>query len=152
MTNQTTAQHPPPLCFYYHGKPLHVLRHDGQWRLHSNDVLAVIGRRLGRRIQQLLAADPTHENRPEAEDTQGYWPATALLRALRRSNKLLARQLRVVEQTDAPGTGAVAASRYALGASLGAGGRGRGAGESCGVAGGIGTGCALAAFALVADA
>jgi prophage antirepressor-like protein len=49
----------PPLCFYYHGKPLHVQHHHGQWWLHSGDVLAVIGRRLGSRIQQLLAADPT---------------------------------------------------------------------------------------------
>jgi hypothetical protein len=57
-------------------------------------VLAVIGRRLGRRIQQLLAADPTHENTTETEDIKEYGPATALLRALRRSNKPLARQLR----------------------------------------------------------
>ena len=93
MTAQTTSQHPPPLCFYYHGKPLHVLRHGGQWWLHSSDVLAVIGRRLGNRIQQLLAAEPKHENTQE-EDAKEYWPATALLRALRRSGKPLARQLR----------------------------------------------------------
>jgi prophage antirepressor-like protein len=46
---------------YYHGKPLHVLRHDGQWWLHSGDVLALIGRRLGSRMQQLLAAEPTYK-------------------------------------------------------------------------------------------
>jgi hypothetical protein len=46
-----SSNHPttsPPLCFHHHGKPLRVLRHDGQWWLHSNDVLAVTGRRLGR--------------------------------------------------------------------------------------------------------
>ncbi|NWK79915.1 hypothetical protein [Aquitalea sp. LB_tupeE] len=94
MADQTTSHHSPPLCFYYHGKPLHVLRHDGQWWLHSSDVLALIGRRLGNRIQQLLAAEPTHQNTPETEVTNACWPATALLRALRRSNKPLARQLR----------------------------------------------------------
>lgn len=94
MTDQTTPQHPPPLCFYYQGKPLHVLRHDGQWWLRSGDVLAVIGRRLGCRIQQLLAADPTPANTPETEGTKEYWPAAALLRALHRSGKPLARQLR----------------------------------------------------------
>ncbi|WP_199104459.1 hypothetical protein [Aquitalea sp. ASV11] len=94
MTTQTSPQHPPPLCFHYHGKPLHVQHHQGEWWLHSGDVLAVIGRRLGSRIQQLLAAEPTHENTPKTEVTKEYWPATALLRALRRSNKPLARQLR----------------------------------------------------------
>lgn len=96
MTKQAPShsQHPPPLCFYYHGKPLHVLHHHGQWWLHSSNVLALIGRRLGSRIQQLLAADPTRENTAETEDIKDYWPATALLRALRRSGKPLARQLR----------------------------------------------------------
>jgi prophage antirepressor-like protein len=94
MTAQTSSQHPPPLCFHYHGKPLHVLRHDGQWWLNSHDVLAVIGRRLGQRLLHLLAADTTHPNTPKTEVTKEYWPATALLRALRRSGKPLARQLR----------------------------------------------------------
>jgi prophage antirepressor-like protein len=94
MTDQNTPRHPPPLCFHYHGKPLHVLRHDGQWWLNSNDVQAVTGRRLGQRLQYLLAADTTHPNTPETEVTKEYWPATALLRALRRSGKPLARQLR----------------------------------------------------------
>ncbi|WP_287876650.1 hypothetical protein [Aquitalea sp.] len=93
MTDQATHQHPPPLCFYYHGKPLHVLLHNGQWWLYSGDVLAVIGRRLGCRIQHLLAADPTRENSPETEDIKECWPAPALLRALRRSSKPLARQV-----------------------------------------------------------
>ena len=94
MTTQASPQHPPPLCFYYHGKPLHVLHHDGQWWLHSGDVLAVIGRRLGQRLQHLLAADTTLQNTPATEVTNEYWPATALLRALRRSGKPQARQLR----------------------------------------------------------
>ncbi len=94
MTTQTTPQHPPPLCFYYHGKPLHVQHLHGKWWLHSGDVLAIIGRRLARRIQQLLAADPTRENTAETEDIKEYWPAPGLLRALRRSGKPLARQLR----------------------------------------------------------
>ena len=94
MTAQTTSQHPPPLCFHYHGKPLHVVRHDGQWWLHSSDVLAVIGRRLGRRIQQLLTADPNTGIAPVGDEQPACWPAPALLRVLRRSGKPLARQLR----------------------------------------------------------
>lgn len=94
MTNQTTSQHPPPLCFHYHGKPLHLLRHDGQWWLYSDDVLAVIGQRLGRRMQQLLSADTSTDIHPDAENATACWPAQALLRALRRSGKPLAQQLR----------------------------------------------------------
>ena len=94
MTDQTTPERPPPLCFYYHGKPLHVLRHDGQWWLYSDDVLAVIGQRLGRRMQQLLSADTSTDIHPETENATACWLATALLRVLRRSGKPLARQLR----------------------------------------------------------
>ena len=96
MTQHTPSQseHPPPLCFYYHGKPLHVLHHNDQWWLHSSDVLAVIGRRLGRRIQQLLSADPNTGIAPLGDEQPACWLATALLRVLRRSGKPLARQLR----------------------------------------------------------
>lgn len=94
MTDQANLQHPPPLCFYYHGKPLHVLHHDSQWWLYRGDVLAVIGRRLGRRIQQLLSADPNTGIAPVGDEQPECWLATALLRVLRRSGKPLARQLR----------------------------------------------------------
>ncbi|KJV34414.1 hypothetical protein VI06_00925 [Aquitalea magnusonii] len=45
-------------------------------------------------MQQLLTADPSRENTAVTEDIKQYWPVTALLRALRRSGKPLARQLR----------------------------------------------------------
>ncbi|WP_146215991.1 hypothetical protein [Aquitalea magnusonii] len=84
MINQAAPQHPPPLCFHYHGKPLHVLRHNGQWWLYSDDILAVIGQRLGRRIQQLLTPDTSTDIRPDTESPTACWPVPALLRALRR--------------------------------------------------------------------
>ncbi|WP_199054135.1 hypothetical protein [Aquitalea sp. ASV15] len=96
MTKQTPShsQHPPPLCFHYHGKPLHVLRHDGQWWLYAADVQAAVGRRLGQRLQHVLAVDSTTNITADKDALPECWPAQALLRALRRSGKPQARQLR----------------------------------------------------------
>ena len=93
------SQPPPPLCFYYLGKTLHVLRHAGQWWLLARDVPPITGARLGRRVRQLIAADKAQVYLPSGNDHLNnnlveYWRTTDLLRALRRSNKPLARQLR----------------------------------------------------------
>jgi prophage antirepressor-like protein len=94
MTQHTPSNPNIPSPLHYHGKPLHVLHHNDQWWLHSSDVLAVIGRRLGHRIQQLLSADPNTGIAPVGKEQPECWLATALLRVLRRSGKPLARQLR----------------------------------------------------------
>jgi hypothetical protein len=124
---QHTPSNPniPSLCFYYHGKPLHVLHHNDQWWLHSSDVLAVIGRRLGHRIQQLLSADPNTGIAPVGKEQPECWLAT-LLRVLRRSGKPWRGNAKLVEQRAIARAGAVATRCATLGAGSGTGGGGRG--------------------------
>ena len=90
-----TTQQPPPLTLYYLGKPVRLLHHHGHCCLLADDILALLGPRLHRFLQQKMAdSPPCHIQLPHQDAPLCGWPEPALQRALRQSQRPAARRLR----------------------------------------------------------